>query len=289
MHGVHPLPPSPRLPLRQALQHRLDGFLAAGRRLVVLGDFNISPAAADRAGATPRTFEPHRPDRLWLNTLLRRGGGRGRGRECQRREGEREGEEGGAEGGGRGPGRGGGGSNSVGDAEWGAAAAGGPAAAAAAAAAAVGAPATAGAAALWRLGSADLEAAAEDAEAEAEAAGSEEENGWWDGLRQAQAEAEVEAGAGGFLEAREERSASPGSDIGPGNEPGGSGGGGGGGGEGGGVAGGGGARSRPPQPQTAQALPPFVDTFRAFHPTRCVCVCACACACACACVGVGVR
>eukprot|EP00198_Chlamydomonas_reinhardtii_P003572 XP_001692908.1 predicted protein [Chlamydomonas reinhardtii] len=48
----------------RALQHRLDGFLAAGRRLVVLGDFNISPAAADRAGATPRTFEPHRPDRL---------------------------------------------------------------------------------------------------------------------------------------------------------------------------------------------------------------------------------
>eukprot|EP00198_Chlamydomonas_reinhardtii_P003563 XP_001692899.1 predicted protein [Chlamydomonas reinhardtii] len=31
----------------RALQHRLDGFLAAGRRLVVLGDFNIAPERRD--------------------------------------------------------------------------------------------------------------------------------------------------------------------------------------------------------------------------------------------------
>ncbi|KAG2489940.1 hypothetical protein HYH03_011572 [Edaphochlamys debaryana] len=57
----------------RALQLRLDALLAGGRRVVVVGDLNISPHPIDVAGATPRDFDGRRADRAWLRGLMARG------------------------------------------------------------------------------------------------------------------------------------------------------------------------------------------------------------------------
>jgi Endonuclease/Exonuclease/phosphatase family len=59
----------------QVLQVRADAFLAAGRQVVIAGDFNISPARADHCDPCPEPEFCQRPHRKWLRSMLRGGGG----------------------------------------------------------------------------------------------------------------------------------------------------------------------------------------------------------------------
>jgi exonuclease III len=53
----------------QALELRLQQWLAAGRSCLIVGDLNISPAAIDSCHP-PAEFDHQRCDRLWLNKML---------------------------------------------------------------------------------------------------------------------------------------------------------------------------------------------------------------------------
>ncbi|PNH05545.1 DNA-(apurinic or apyrimidinic site) lyase 2 [Tetrabaena socialis] len=61
-----------------ALQVRLDTLLCEGRRLLLVGDLNISPHPMDVCRANASDFNHERPDRLWLRELCTRGSGGGR-------------------------------------------------------------------------------------------------------------------------------------------------------------------------------------------------------------------
>ena len=65
----------------QVLRHRTETLLAAGRSVVIAGDFNIAPHPIDHcdwhkaSAARQAHFCDDRPDRLWFRSLLREGGG----------------------------------------------------------------------------------------------------------------------------------------------------------------------------------------------------------------------
>lgn len=68
--------PTPVWSCMQALERRVRPYLEQGRTVVIAGDFNISPAAADRAMPIEDASDfATRADRVWLHTLLASGGG----------------------------------------------------------------------------------------------------------------------------------------------------------------------------------------------------------------------
>lgn len=54
----------------QVLEVRLCQWLAAGRGVLLMGDFNISPQPVDSCKPHPIEDFQRRPDRVWLNKLL---------------------------------------------------------------------------------------------------------------------------------------------------------------------------------------------------------------------------
>lgn len=65
----------------QVLKHRAETLLAAGRSVVIAGDFNIAPKPIDHcdwhksSAARQAHFYDDRPDREWFLKLLQEGGG----------------------------------------------------------------------------------------------------------------------------------------------------------------------------------------------------------------------